>query len=117
MIKIKAHELFEIKDSLERLSDEQEKFTLNIGYHLLLMLKQLETIEEYVFGRLFLVVDETRFNGSCMTDEETEICNALFESEIEITPFTIKREDLFSSVNVELPMEDIRNIDRLFEEN
>ena len=117
MITLKASELFEIKDSLERLSDEQDKFPLNVGYHMLVMLKQMETIEEYMFSRLFLVVDEDRFYNDRMTDEEVKIYNALFDSEIDIEPFKINKDDIFSSITVALPMEDIRNIDMLFEEN
>lgn len=116
-MKVKACDIYAIDQSLYKLVEQQVKLPLNIGYAVYKMYKQVSDIAEYIAERLSFVIDEQRMKLNQLSEEETAIYNAVMESEIDISPFEISREELFGNKEVELNLSEIANIDELFREN
>lgn len=117
MVTLSVEKILDACTVLDTLKQEQDKFDIKVGYEIMKMSKQVEEIAEYVFSRIFMVVDETRFENNELTDEETNVAKAIMYTVMDIEPFKIDRETFFNSVNVQLSIEEISVLDLLFEEN
>ena len=114
---MKASNVFMLDNIFYRLEEQQTKFPLNVGYAVHKMAKQVSEAAEYVSNRLFAVIDSERMRLGNMTDEEQIIYNAVMDSEIDIQPFTITKEELFDNKEVALTLKEIESVDELFGEN
>lgn len=116
-MKVKACDVYGIDKALYNLVEQQVKLPLNIGYAVYKMYKQVSDAAEYIAERLTCVIDEERMRLNQLTEDESAIYNAVMQSEIDIVPFSISREELFGNKEVELSLSEIANIDELFREN
>ena len=117
MVTLSVQEILDAWSVLDTLKQNQDKFDIKVGYNIMKMSKQIEEIAEYVFSRIFMVVDETRFENNELTDEESDIVKVIMYTTMDVEPFKIDKETFFNSVDVQLSIEDITILDLLFEEN
>lgn len=116
-VTMKASSVFMLDKVFYELEEQKTKFPLNIGYAVYKMGKQVSGAAEYISNRLFSVIDSERMRMGTMTDEEQIIYNAVMESEIDIKPFDISKDEFFENKEVALSLQEIPYIEELFPEN
>ena len=116
-VTMKASKIFMLDKVFYELEEQKTKFPLNIGYAVYKMGKQVSEAAEYISNRLFSVIDSERMRMGTMTDEEQIIYNAVMESEIDLKPFDISKDEFFDNKEVVLSLEEIPYIEELFPEN
>lgn len=116
-VTMKASSVFMLDKVFYELEEQKTKFPLNIGYAVYKMGKQVSEAAEYISNRLFSVIDSERMRMGTMTDEEQIIYNAVMESEIDIKPFDISKDEFFENKEVALSLQEIPYIEELFPEN
>ena len=112
-----ASKVFMLDKIFYDLEEQQTKFPLNVGYAVHKMAKQVSEAAEYVSDRLFAVIDSERMRLGNMTDEEQIIYNTVMESEIDIKPFDISKDEFFENKEVAVSLQEIAYIEELFPEN
>lgn len=113
-LNLKVFEIFDINKAIENLIKQDLKYNVKVGYEIHKMKKQLDDIERYVVERLCMVIDNDRMRSNNLTNEERLLYNTVMESEMEITPFNIERDDIFNNENVMLTVKEVADIDQLF---
>lgn len=116
-VTMKASKIFMLDKVFYELEEQKTKFPLNVGYAVYKMGKQVSEAAEYISNRLFSVIDSERMRMGTMTDEEQIIYNAVMESEIDIKPFDINKDEFFENKEVALSLQEIPYIEELFPEN
>lgn len=116
-VTMKASKIFMLDKVFYELEEQKTKFPLNVGYAVYKMGKQVSEAAEYISDRLFSVIDSERMRMGTMTDEEQIIYNAVMESEIDLKPFDISKDEFFENKEVVLSLQEIPYIEELFPEN
>ena len=116
-VTMKASSVFMLDKVFYELEEQKTKFPLNVGYAVYKMGKQVSEAAEYISNRLFSVIDSERMRMGTMTDEEQIIYNAVMESEIDLKPFDISKDEFFENKEVALSLQEIPYIEELFPEN
>ena len=116
-VTMKTSKIFMLDKVFYELEEQKTKFPLNVGYAVYKMGKQVSEAAEYISNRLFSVIDSDRMRMGTMTDEEQIIYNAVMESEIDLKPFDISKDEFFENKEVMLSLQEIPYIEELFPEN
>jgi hypothetical protein len=116
-VTMKASKIFMLDKVFYELEEQKTKFPLNVGYAVYKMGKQVSEAAEYISDRLFSLIDSERMRMGTMTDEEQIIYNAVMESEIDLKPFGIRKDEFFENKEAVLSLQEIPYIEELFPEN
>lgn len=111
---IPIYQIIKMNRSLETLISQQTLYNINIAYKIHKIKKELDEIEQYTFDRLTLICPN--FDLKNHNEEELLIYNTILNSQIEVDLPTITEEELLSSDEIKLSIEDIENILNIFEE-
>ena len=115
-MKVFVKNVFRIDSVLDKLLQQQSELPLNVGYDLWKMKKQLNEIGSYVVERLKLVISEEHMQNNELDESEQMAYNAVLQSEVDIQPFTITKDELFQNKDVRLTVTEISDIMELFGE-
>ena len=115
-MKVFVQNVFRIDSVLDKLLQQQSELPLNVGYDLWKMKKQLNEIGSYVVERLKLVISEEHMQNNELDESEQMAYNAVLQSEVDIQPFTITKDELFQNKDVRLTVTEISDIMELFGE-
>lgn len=114
---MKASKVFMLDDIFYKLTSQDTKFPLKIGYAVYKMARQISEAAEYIGNRLCSVIDEKRMRLGDLTDDEQLVYKAVMDSDIDIKPFEISKDELFRNDEVSLTLQEIAEVDELFGEN
>ena len=114
---LKVYEILDIKSAMDSLIENNEKFPMKIGYKICKIERELCEMEDYIFERLFKVIDEEKIRLASMSEEEMVIYQAVMESEMDIDLFGMDKEELFNNNDIKITVDEISALMKLFEEN
>lgn len=112
---LKVYEILDIKSAVDTLMENNDKFPIGIGFKICQFERHLTEIEEYVFERLFKVIDEKKIEFGEMNEEEMVIYQNVMETEMAIETFELTKNDLKTS-NLEMNINEIKALSKLFDE-
>lgn len=115
-MKVRVGRVFRIDESLDKLLQQQGELPLNVGYDLWRMKKQLDDLGAYIVERLKLVISEEHMQTNELDETEQMAYNAVLQSEVDIQPFAITKEELFQNKEAKLTVSEISDIMELFGE-
>ncbi len=115
MKRLKVYEILDIKSAIDTLMENNDKFTIDVGFRICQFERHLTEIEDYVFERLFKVIDEKKIEFGEMNEEEMIIYQSVMETEMTIETFDLKKDDLKCS-DLEMNINEIKALTKLFDE-
>lgn len=116
-MRLKSQKLFEINSSLEKLFSQQVDLPLSVGYAVFKKKKEIQDICQYIADRISMVIPAEHMQSNELNEDELKIYNMILNSEIDIEPFDISADELFSNNKVSLTLKEITDIMELFPKN
>lgn len=111
---IPIYQVIKSNRSLDVLISQQGLYNINIAYKLYKVKKELDDIENYAFERLSSICPNIDLNN--LSDNELLIYNNIINSQIELNIPILTEDELLSSDEIKLSVEDIDNILNIFVE-
>lgn len=111
---IPIYQVIKSNRSIELLIQQECLYNINIAYKIYKIKKELDEIESYTFNRLNLLCPNIDITN--MTEIETDLYNTILNTMIEVNIPYLTEDELLSSDEVKLSIDDINNILLLFSE-
>lgn len=113
---LKVFEILDAKSAIDILMENNEKFTLKTGFKLCEIEQRLSEMEDYIFERLFKVIDEKKIELGEMNEEEMTIYQSVMETEMDVELFGLTEEELINSSEIKIDLNEIKALTKLFDE-
>lgn len=113
---LKVFEILDAKAAIDTLMENNEKFNLKIGFKLCQIEQRLSEMEDYIFERLFKVIDEKKIELGEMNEEEMVIYQSVMETEMEVELFGLTRDELINGSDIKIDLNEIKALTKLFDE-
>lgn len=113
---LKVFEILDAKAAIDTLMENNEKFNLKTGFKLCQIEQRLSEMEDYIFERLFKVIDEKKIELGEMNEEEMVIYQSVMETEMEVELFGLTRDELINGSDIKIDLNEIKALTKLFDE-
>ena len=114
MERLKIYEIFNCNKTLNKMFEQQNTFSISIGFKLFKIMKIFDEVEEYVFNIMEMTFKDFKFEH--MNDEEKRFYDTILSSEIELKYDKINTSYFENNEDLMLTIEDISNLSIILSE-